>query len=326
MKHYLHRMKQSFGLAAWICASAACSNPGKSGGETPKADPPRQSEDAKPVVGNPTDAAGTRIILSFRNPAGLKNITGYVVGAVDQHGFKAIDAEHFAFFSLKPGRYDFIVEGQRAGDDTSQSNGTNVGIRISGVTVRAGEDTILREPIELQPALAIKGAVRLLDGVTHGAITVQIPGTRIKTQTEADGTFTLSPVPLGSHAIVASNQGYIDAAYESRSWTDQDTLELPAVTLLPQDQALATGIHYKGDGLLPNDENIVTVFLVRPAGMNKFRISETADFAGATWQEYQSSVDLKFPPGGERKVFVQYTKDLQQYSAIFSADIPMTQP
>jgi hypothetical protein len=326
MKHYLQRIKQSLGLAAWISLSVACSNPGKSGGETPQAEPPKKSEDAKPVVGNPTDATGTRIILSFRNSAGLKNITGYVVGAVDQHGFKPIDADHFAFFSLKPGRYDFILEGQRAPDDSSQSGDTTFGIRINGVTVRAGEDTVLREPIELLPTLAIKGAVRLLDGVTHGAINVQIPGTRIKTKTETDGTFTLSPVPLGSHAIVASNQGYIDAAYESRSWTDQSLLELPALTLLPQDQALATGIHYKGEGILPNEENSVTVFLVRPSGMNKFRISETSDFAGATWQEYQSSVDIKFPPGGERKVFVQYSKDLQQFSAIFSADIPMNQP
>jgi hypothetical protein len=78
--------------------------------------------------------------------------------------------------------------------------------------------------------------------------------------------------------------------------------------------------------MTPGEENIVTVFLVRPAGMNKFRISETSDFAAVTWQDFQSSFDVKFPPGGERKLFVQYSKDQQQLSAIFSADIPMSQP
>lgn len=327
MKYYLHRMKQSFGLAAWISISVACSNPGKSGdGETSKAsDEPKQSADAKPVVGTP-DPAGTRIVVSFKNLAGLKSIAGYVVDGVDQHGFKAIDSNHYAFFSMKPGRYDFIVEGQRAGDDSSQSNSTTVGIRISGVTVKAGEDTIIRDPIDLLPTFAIKGKVRLLDGVTHGAINVQIPGTRIKTKTEADGSFTLTSVPQGSHAIMASNIGYTDALYESRNWSAQDTPELQPLTLLPQDQALPTGVHYKGDGMIPNEENTVTVFLVRPAGMNKFRMSETSDFAAAPWQDYQSSLDIKFPPGGERKVFVQFTNNQQQFSAIFSADIPMAQP
>jgi hypothetical protein len=321
-------MKQSFGLAAWISISVACSNPGKSGGgETSKAsDEPRQSEDAKPISGTPPDATGSRIVVSFKSLAGLKTIAGYVVDGVDQHGFKAIDSEHYAFFSMKPGRYDFIVEAQRAGDDSSQSSSTTVGIRISGVNVRAGEDTIIREDLDLLPTFAIKGKVRLMDGVTHGAINVQIPGTRIKTQTEADGSFTLTGVPQGSHPIVATNSGYMDAFYESRSWSAQNAPELPAVTLLPQDQALPTGVHYKGEGMMPNEENTVTVFLVRPAGMNKFRVSETSDFAGANWQEFQSSVDLKFPPGNERKVFVQYAKDQQQYSAIFSADIPMAQP
>ncbi len=327
MKYYLHRMKQSFGLAVGISMAVACSNPGKSGGgETPKvSEDPKQSADAKPIVGNP-DPTGARIVVSFKNLSGMKSIAGYVVDGIDQHGFKAIDSDHYAFFSLKPGRYDFIIEGQRAGDDTSQSNSTSVGIRISGVNVKAGEDTFIREPIELLPTFSIKGKVRIQDGVTHGAINVQIPGTRIKAKTEADGSFTLASVPQGSHGILASNSGYLDAAYESRSWSAQNAPELQAITLLPQDQALPTGVHYKGDGMTPNEENTVTVFLVRPAGMNKFRISETSDFAATPWQDYQSSLDMKFPIGGERKVFVQFAKDQQQFSAIFSADIPMAQP
>lgn len=328
MKHYLRGMKQGLGLAAWICFSIACSNPGKSGsGDTPKApDQPKQSEDARPISTNPPDASGTRIVLSFKSLTGLKNIAGYVVDGVDQHGFKAIENDRYAFFSMKPGRYDFIIEGQRAGDDTSQSNTTGVGIRISGVNVKAGEDTIIREPIELLPTFTIKGKVRLLDGVTHGAINVQIPGTRIKAKTEADGSFTLPNVPLGAHPILASNTGYLDASYESRHWSAQDAPELQPLTLLPSEHALPTGVHYKGDGMTAGEENVVTVFLVRPSGMNKFRISETSDFAAATWQDFQSSLDVKFPPGGERKVFVQYSKDQQQLSAIFSADIPMAQP
>jgi hypothetical protein len=328
MKHYLRRMKQGLGLAALISLSVACSNPGKSGsGETPKAtEPPKQSDDARPIRSNYPDGSGTRIVLSFKSLTGLKNLAGYVVDGVDQHGFKAIENNRYAFFSMKPGRYDFVIEGQRAGDDSSQSSATGVGTRISGVNVKAGEDTIIREPIELLPTFAIKGKVRLLDGMTHAAINVQIPGTRIKTKTEADGSFTLQAVPLGAHPILATNSGYLDALYESRHWSAQDAPELQPMTLMPSVQALPTGVHYKGDGMTAGEENIVTVFLVRPAGMNKFRISETSDFAAATWQDFQSSFDVKFPPGGERKVFVQYSKDQQQLSASFSADIPMAQP
>lgn len=328
MKYYLHRMKQSFGLAALISISAACSNPGKSGGDEPPQtqDDSKTSADAKPIVATPPDAAGSRIVVSFKNLSGLKNIAGYVVDGVDQHGFKAIDSTHYAFFSMKPGRYDIIVEGQKPGDDTSQSASTTVGVRISGLTIKTGEDTVIRDPIDLLPTFAIKGKVRLLNGVTHGAINVQIPGTRIKTTTEADGSFTLASVPFGSHPIVASNPGYVDATYEARNWSSQDAPELQAVTMLPQDQAVPTGIHYKGEGMVPNEENVVTVFLVRPSGMNKYRISETMDFAAAAWQDYQSSVDIKFPVGGERKLFVQYSKDQQQFSAIFNTDIPMAQP
>jgi len=328
MKYYLRRMKQGLSLAAWISLSIACSNPGKSaGGETPKApDQPKQSEDARPVISNPPDASAARIVLSLKGLAGLKNLAGYIVDGVDQHGFKAIENDRYAFFSMKPGRYDFIIEGQRANDDASQPNMTGVGIRISGVNVKVGEDTIIREAIELRPTFAIKGKVRLLNGVTHGAINVQVPGTRIKSKTEGDGSFTLLNVPLGAHSIVASNVGYLDALYEGRQWSGQDAPELQPLTLLPSDQALPTGVHYKGDGMTAGVENSVTVFLVRPAGMNKFRISETSDFAAAVWQDFQSTFDVKFRPAGERKLFVQYSKDQQQFSAIFSTEIPMAQP
>lgn len=328
MKHYLHHMQQAIRLALAIGLSVACSNPGKSGGtDTPKASGEnKQSEDARPIAPNPTDASGTRIVMSFKNLAALKNITGYVVDGVDQHGFKSIDSARYAFFSMKPGRYDIIVEGQRAGDNSSQSSVTAVGIRINGLTVKAGEDTLVREAIELLPTFAIKGQARIFEALTHGAIQVEIPGTRIKTKTETDGTFTLAGVPNGSHSIVASNPDYLDASYESRNWSAQDTLELKAVTLLPQDKALPTGVHYKGEGMIPNEENLITVFMTRPAGMNKMRISETADFAAAAWQDYQSSLDWKFTSGGERKIFVQFAKDQTQLSAVFHADIPLAQP
>ena len=119
MNHYLSRMKPSLSvLAGLLCLSVACSNPGKSGTETSKKpEYDKGSADAKPIVPGTPDAAGTQIILSFKTLAGLKNITGYVVDGIDQHGFKNIDSNgHYAFFSMKPGRYDIILEAQKTGD------------------------------------------------------------------------------------------------------------------------------------------------------------------------------------------------------------------
>lgn len=328
MKSCLWRMKCSAAFAALLGFSAACSNPGKSdpSESVPNAEENQSAADAnKPIIGTPPDSVSSKIVLSFKSSAGLKNISGYVIGEVDQHGFKATDSAHYAFFTMKPGRYDLIIEAQKPAEDNS-ADLTSVGIRINGVAVKSGEDTYIKDPLDLLPTFPVKGKVRLLDGSQHEGIAVQIPGSRIKTMTEADGSFTLTAVPPGMHPIAANRSGYLDAGFESRSWTAQTAAALPALTLLPQDQALPTGIYYKGPGLVPNQENIATLFLVRPTGMNMYRISETSDFAAAAWQPYQSSLDLTFPAGPERKVFVQFARDQQQISAIFNADIPMAQP
>jgi hypothetical protein len=327
MKSARLRKKSSFvsavSLSLWL---VACSNPGKEGDTTPTS-PGTDSSDARPIAPSPSvsEPTATQVVLNLKNLAGLKNISGYVIDSIDQHGFKAIDNGRFAFFTMKPGRYDIIIEAQKAGDDGSQSASAGLGIRINGLQVKAGENTTIKDPIELLPTFAIKGKVHLLNGVTHGAINVAIPGTRIKAQSTADGSFELKGVPSGQHAVVASNNGYLDAVYDSRIWNAQDAPELGILTLLPGSVALPTGIHYKGVGISSTEENVTTLFLARPNGMNKFRVSETADFAGAAWQDFQSSIDLKFPAGGERKVFVQYAKD-QQFSAVFNVEIPVAAP
>ena len=319
-------MKLGSGLVTMLTSLLlACSNPGKSGStEPPKATELNTSNaDAKPAT--PIQAeTGSRIIVNFKNPAGLKNVNGYVVDAIDEHGFKAVanTSGRYALFSMKPGRYDVIFEGQRASDDPAQSALTSVGLRLSGITVKAGEDLTIREPVDLLPTFAVKGKVRLLEGVAHGAIEIQIPGTKIKTTTTVDGSFSLDNVPTGNHSVQAMNSGFLRGFYETRSWPQNDNTLTP-LTLLPDDQALATGVHYKGAGLFASEANQPTVFLVNPARMNKYRLSETSDFAESVWLNYQSSVDLSFPIGGERKVFVQFSKDEQQFSAIFNAELPV---
>ncbi len=323
---YQFLTKLGFGLVTMLTSLLlACSNPGKSGStDTPKApELNRSNADAKPVA--PIQAeTGSRIIVTFKNPTELKNLSGYVVDASDEHGFKAVEGSsgRYALYSMKPGRYDVIFAGQRANDDPAQTALTSVGLRLSGITVKAGEDLTIKEPVDLLPSFAIKGKVRLQDGLTHGAIEIQIPGTKIKTTTTADGSFSLENVPTGNHSVQAISSGFSRGFYETRTWPQAENTLTP-LTLLAEDQALATGVHYKGSGLFASEANQVTVFLVHPASMNKYRLSETSDFAESVWLNFQSSVDLSFPIGGERKVYVQFSKDEQQFSAIFSADLPI---
>ncbi len=326
MKHYQKSLKRGLSLLALTTGlSPACSNPGKS--SSPQDPDPqvqiKESADAKPIVPAKPEAA-PRIVMSFKSASGLKNISGYVVNAIDEHAFKpVIDSPgRYALNSMKAGRFDIIIEAQKASDDASQSASTAVAIRINGISIKSTEDTVIKDPIELLPTLTIKGKIHLHDGVTHGAINVQIPGTRIKAVTAADGSYALERVPSGMHDVAVTNAGFGKGIFEVRSWPEGSN-ELSTLTLLPEEQALPTGVHYKGEGLSATEPNTVTLFLLRPMGMAKFRWSETSDFVGSLWQDYQSSFDANLPAGGDRRVFVQFaSKDLSQLSAVFNVDLP----
>ncbi|MCX6129852.1 MAG: hypothetical protein NTX25_12435 [Proteobacteria bacterium] len=324
MKKILFKSKTVMSLVYSLLILLSCSNPGQ---PEQKKLPSDSNADALP--GNtgikPSDPSNSRIIMSFKTLTKYRDISAYVVGSIDAHGFAALDdkSSRYAINSLHPGTYDIIIEAQKLSDEANKST-LGVGLRISGISVRALEDTQIND-VELLPYAELKGQAHLFKAVSHGAINVEIPGTRIKAKTANDGSYILEKVPAGWHEIQISNAGFIQGLIAVQHWSAEPHI-LPRLTLLPASEILPTGVYYRGQALSATEINQVTIFLNRPSTMNLFRWSETSDFVAAPWQTFQSSLDLQLQAGGNRKIFVQFSKDQQQLSAIYSTELTAPNP
>ena len=104
----------------------------------------------------------------------------------------------------------FIISNVPAGTYTllfTQANYTTV--TRMGVVVPPWDTVFIRAVEMVPPVGTIKGKVHLEGGPPHGNVTVSVDGMSITAQSLDDGSFLLSPVPVGTYTVTAYKAGYI---------------------------------------------------------------------------------------------------------------------
>jgi len=104
----------------------------------------------------------------------------------------------------------FIISNVPAGTYTllfTQANYTTV--TRMGVVVPPWDTVFIRAVEMVPPFGTIKGKVHLEGGPPHGNVTVSVDGPSITAQSLDDGSFQLSPVPVGTYTVTAYKAGYI---------------------------------------------------------------------------------------------------------------------
>jgi len=104
----------------------------------------------------------------------------------------------------------FIISNVPAGTYTllfTQANYTTV--TRMGVVVPPWDTVFIRAVEMVPPFGTIKGEVHLEGGPPHGNVTVSVDGMTIMAQSLDDGSFQLSPVPVGTYTVTAYKADYI---------------------------------------------------------------------------------------------------------------------
>lgn len=111
---------------------------------------------------------------------------------------------------------------------TVQSGATQSAV-VKGVQVLEDEETIV--DVQLTEAGALAGLAMLGDRPQAGGVLVGIPGTPLVVTSGVDGSYELSGVPSGTHAVSFSASGYAPAAHDGIVVVGGQTTPLPDVTL-----------------------------------------------------------------------------------------------
>lgn len=297
--------------SAFLVLAYACANPGKSDSTNSNAQAP--SADAAPSVEN--QGVGN---IAFEAPAGLIDLQGYIVGSSDQVALRVVPdvSGSLGFVAVAPGTYDIILTARKV-----QSNGTvaPVGIRLSGIVVSGGKNSLLPTP-DLQPTLDVRGKVHLQGDVSPAAVTVQVPGTHYRVPADANGDYVLASLPIGHHQIEISQPGFVNGGIGEQDF--RDDIDLPTISLRREGDVLNSGVYYFGPAMTEGLAAKIILYFQTPKGMNQFRVGSVENLSKEDWSNLQSSVEIDMPAGKDPVLAVQYSKDGQQLSPIYNVTIP----
>ncbi|SMF56255.1 hypothetical protein [Pseudobacteriovorax antillogorgiicola] len=252
------------------------------------------------------------LTVSFDDSTRLDTLSGYLVGFQETYALQRLgESSEFVIPLVEAGRYDLIVTSQDA-------EGLSIGSRINGIQISSGGGARIR-PQALQGTTTISGSVERLGGQQEGAILVSIPGTHFQAEADASGAFAIADVPLGIHQLLYQADGYRIGKIHILNLSQAGTQTLD--TMLLNDA--------EGTGFIPaklSTPESIAVVLTPPANANKVRVSETGDFSDAAWQDLITTIWYSFSDFGEKTLYVQYSQDETNLSAVFSETFVVEDP
>jgi hypothetical protein len=97
--------------------------------------------------------------------------------------------------------------------------------------LKAGQSATAPD-MHLTPVGVVTGTVTLAGATMgNGGIVVSVEGTSVTGTTDDSGAYTLRDVPIGTHAVVATKDGYAEVATPGQTVAYAQTTTVPAVSL-----------------------------------------------------------------------------------------------
>ncbi|WP_146209956.1 carboxypeptidase regulatory-like domain-containing protein [Vitiosangium sp. GDMCC 1.1324] len=168
-----------------------------------------------------------------------------------------------------------------------------------------GAGNVALGALELTAAGSLQGIARLADQSEHTGISVYVPGTSLRAQTNAQGEWLINVVPAGSYALRFEKEGY-------------RPLTLPAVQVPPgarvslEARELNVSTGPSGSILLAGGRSLtgsrtVEVTLEGSQDASLYMLSESSDFIGATWKVMTPSTSWTFSGDGLQKLYARFS-------------------
>lgn len=166
------------------------------------------------------------------------NDTKYVGNVKDDGSFEISGLEEGQKYSIlfSSNQPDYVNASRNYTPTTSRSSDTGYGGWLTNVTAVIDEGNDIGS-VKMKPLGTIKGVAQLSDSDEHYDTMVYIPGSSFMAITDADGNFSITSVPQGTHTLRYTAAGYVSVMKEntllhSDSETENPVLIVTDVSLI----------------------------------------------------------------------------------------------
>lgn len=255
-----------------------------------------QSKQSQPAV-IPTPAVGTgTLVFTVDKDTDESSVDGYVVGNPGSLTLESIGVDE------ESGSTVFIVENIPEGnqDIVVTAGSLNIlgllsvkdrGLRQSDISIESGKVKDLGE-IVVPIAGGLQGVAAKFGAEDHSLIQIAFPGTNIPIGvTSRDGIYNLKKIPVGTHLISFSADGYITQE-KTITVKSGEIIAIPSIEL-----AVNTGVSGTfviNDGAFKTNKTKVTLSITVPSQAILMAISENPNFIGASNIPVTGSIDWTF--------------------------------
>lgn len=321
-----------FKLSFFLVFFAACANSGDSTSEAPT---PQKNEPAPTPVPPNSDSADASfetqgiIQFSLTQPELADSLQAYLVGKADTHQAvrESASSSRFSIRNVKPGRYDLVLTAVDP-DSLDLSQPIIKGLRINGLQI--ADRPLKLDALRLELTQTVQGEVHSIDGPIAGA-EVRLVGTNYVAFTNRAGHYSIPGVPKGQHRLQVSKDGYHSGRIEffrleAGSSKNADPIQLQKMTLWEAGDLGPAILSSVDDEDNPAKQLAVEFILIPPETANMMRIGEQSDLTDVEWQALQTSLLYTFNNPGTKTLYVQFSKDRTQLSAVFERRVSIQLP
>lgn len=283
-----------------VAFTISCANPGENSNGNQQA---AEAESSPETLSADNTAKLPGLTVTLRSDTKLDTLVGYILGKQDHLKIQRKGSSNeFIIPEIPGGTYDLLIY--------TQDGEASVGRRINGINIHPDGGSRIHD-LELFDTITVSGSASLSTDSTS-KITVGIPGSLFSTEVDTDGNYSIVGVPSGKHKLTFQAAGFEDSWIEV---LDLDTGSGEQAEMILTQQS-TTGIY----PVAISEFNHVGLALKAPDTANMFRISNTEeDLINQEWQSLASTHWMSFEREGEQTVFVQYSRNETNISAVFSS-------
>lgn len=268
--------------------------------------------------------ASGQLILSLDTAVDASSVAGYIVGKQDLLKVEQASTGEFYINNVPAGQHDVIVVAVSSLTSLVNSfllksnKAPDVGVRLSKVEALNGVRT-KKERLKLPPLVPVSGIVTLQGQSDQAGIDVYIPGTEYIAKSAADGGFSFSAIPVGTHNFYFEKDGFVRGQFEGTEIPQGDLKKLESMSLLVDTGA--EGFMLLNDGASVSATKSVKLMVGTGNDAVVMKISENADFSGAAWKPLRTTSTYTFETDGTKTLYGKIANANGLESSPFSADI-----
>jgi len=279
-----------------------------------------------PIAAEPTPISGANLIVTVEDAnVDPSTVQGYIVGNPSQFKAEPLAAGQggsertYIIRNVPEGDHDVIMTAGSVGRTGAPGTASDLGIRLSKVKVNKGETRRI-ERLRIPKMGHLEGVVQLQGKQNHELVMIAFPGTNIPVGiSDAGGRYSLKNIPVGTHEITFSHNGYITGRIANQLVESEQTITVPEMVLYPS--LGAKGTLTLGDGSGVSTSRTIKVNITPTGDVTLMALSDQPMFANIPWVPFASYTTYTFKEDGMNKNLFLKLSDSNGLISEFSAQV-----